>query len=207
MGGKKKAQEIAEQRQRDLEVPCAHWWDYAQRTAQALARGEAPPTFAVHGVVLYPNEDALLMTTAWYSRLYAAGNGSYSVPGMFVAGNPAIMMGALAGTMIARSRARSAAEAAAAVVWREGQHSSVIVTTNRLLCNVIGRGWLPFGYDTVTEIYPDLQNWSLTLGFGNEVGPLRLTGPSVAGIIPCVCRGVLGNERWTADPRIAPLLT
>ena len=53
----------------------------------------------------------------------------------------------------------------------------------------------------------DRQRYGGDLASGNEVGPLRLTGPSVAGIIPWVCRGVLGDERWIADPRIAPLLT
>ena len=55
------------------------------------------------------------------------------------------------------------------------------------------------------EFYPDLANWSLTMGFTGEAGPLRLQGPAVAGLTPWVAQAVLG-ERWISDPRLERLV-
>ncbi|WP_220271027.1 hypothetical protein, partial [Tsukamurella tyrosinosolvens] len=109
--------------------------------------------------------------------MYAAGDGSWSVPGYAVAGNTSMVLGAAVGHRIAISRARAQAAEAAQVRWREHQTVQFVATDLRVLCHVFDRGWLDFWYGGITEFYPDLENWSMTLGFTGEACPLRLEGP------------------------------
>lgn len=94
------------------------------------------------------------------------------------------------------------------VQWRDHQPVSVLATNQRLLCNTGSRGWLSFWFGGVTELYPDLSSWSLTLGF-EDGDPLRLEGPATPGVVPL---GVLlaraprcFPERFTMHRRDADL--
>jgi hypothetical protein len=187
-----------------VDSECEQWWRYACETARLLARGVPGPATSVYGPVLEQGEHARLSARAWYGRLYAAGDGSWSTSGAVFAGGPAFMVGAVAGSMIARSRAKAQAAADAQIRWREHQHCLVVATDRRVLCDVAGLGWLSFWYSGAKEFYPDLQAWSVTIGY-EETSPVRLHGPAVAGLIPWIARGILGPG-WVNDPRLAPLL-
>lgn len=204
--GKGRKRELEDARADALNADLQAWWQYARETARRIAsNAPAPRHPPVFGPVLEPDEEVRLVANAGYSRLYAAGDGSWSVPGYAVAGNTSIMLGAAVGHRIAISRARAHAADAAQVRWREHQSVQFIATDRRILCNVVERGWLSFWYSGVTEFYPDLDDWSITLCFTGEAGPLRLQGPAVAGLTPWAAHAVLG-DRWSTDPRLVRLL-
>lgn len=180
-----------------------HWWHYACLAANELRHGTQPPQLAIHGLVLRSDEYGVLQADAGYSRLYG-GTGRYTTGSTFAVGNPAFVLGALATQAMVNQSRRAAAARDAAVQWREQQRVSVLVTNQRLLCNTATRGWLSFWFGGVTELYPDLQSWSLTLAFG-EGDPLRLEGPATPGLSLWASYFILGDQ-WTTDPRLRPLL-
>jgi hypothetical protein len=79
----------------------------------------------------------------------------------------------------------------------------VIATTDRLLCST-AKGWLSAWYGNITEFYPDLQSWSLTIGFEPGIAPLRLSGPPAPMICLWAATCLLG-DRWANDQRLRPL--
>ena len=97
-----------------------------------------------------------------------------------------------------------AARREAELRWRDDQHVQVIATTDRLLCST-AKGWLSAWYGNITEFYPDLQSWSLTIGFEPGIAPLRLSGPPAPMICLWAATCLLG-DRWANDPRLRPLL-
>lgn len=178
------------------------WWEYTRRAASSLRAGVPPPELTMHGLVLKPGEHAILQTGAGYSRLYGT-SGQYTRGTTLAVGRPAFVLGALAAQGVANHARRRAAERAAAVQWREHQHAPVIVTTQRFLCNTHARGWLSFWFDHVSEFYPDLPGWTVTVGF--EKGePLRLVGPAAPALALWSATAILGDS-WTNDPRLALL--
>lgn len=87
------------------------------------------------------------------------------------------MLGAFAASGYINHRRKAAARRDAQQRWRDSQRVGLIATSQRLLVNVAGHGWLSFDYGAVTEYYPDLGQRALTLGFGQETSPMRLSGP------------------------------
>lgn len=181
------------------------WWLYARATARALAAGTPPPTGTrIYGPILEPDEEPRVVGAVEHSRLYAAGDGSWSAPGAVVFGSKGLLAASLAGSAIARSRARNAAADAAQIRWRDIHYTTAIATDLRILCDVPGSGWQSFWFDSAREYHPSLDEWTLILGW-DECPPLRLRGPAAMGFIPWVSRALLG-PRWTADPRLTRLL-
>ena len=160
----------------------ARWWAYARTCARHLAAGINAPGVDVYGPVLDADEDALLSAELSYSRLYG-GDGRYQKSDFFVVGRPAVMAGALALSAAINHRRKVTARREAQLRWRDQQNVQVIATTLRLLCNT-DTGWISAWYGSVTEFYPDLQSWSLTLGFDPGIAPLRLSGPPRARDVP-----------------------
>lgn len=80
----------------------------------------------------------------------------------------------------------------------------LVVTSKRLLCGVASGRWLSFPYSQVSEFFPEIHEWSVTLGFAGSTWPLRLTGPAAPGIALWIAHGVLG-PRWVQDPRLQQL--
>jgi hypothetical protein len=113
------------------------------------------------------------------------------------------MVGALAVNAAINHRRKVAARREAEVRWRDEHRVQVIATNHRLLCNT-DDGWENYWYGSVTEFYPDLDRWSMTLGF-DGCAPLRLCGPVTPALILWTATAVLG-ERWASDPRLARLL-
>lgn len=180
------------------------WWMYAQGAARRYARGIAPPEINVYGPVLAADEVGLLEADLSYSRLYAAGDGRYHKNDMFVVGKPAVMVGALAVNAAINHRRKVVAQRAAEQRWRDQQQIQVTATSHRLLCNTLDQGFESYYYGAVSEFYPDLDGWQITLGFKGKCAPLRLAGPAVPAVCLWTATAVLG-ERWMTDPRLTRL--
>lgn len=185
--------------------PVRWWWEYACGSARAFLAGIEPPHIDVHGPVLDQREDGLLEADIAYSRLYACGDGSYHRNDFLVVGRPAVMVGALAANAVIHHRRKVAARRQAELRWRDTQAARVWLTTERLICNSPGHGLVSLYHGAITEFHPDLDSWTLTLGFGDDCAPARLTGLAAPAISLWVATAVLG-ERWARDPRLARLL-
>ena len=179
------------------------WWHYSRSCAAALRAGRPPTPIEVYGPVLEPGEQALLSAEIDYSR-FCGGDGRYSPLPLVVAGRPAVMFGALAVQGVVNHRRKTAAAQRAAAQWRFHQTCPVIVTTDRLICTTAPHGMVSFWFGACTEFYPDLQQWTLTLGFDSTY-PVRLSGPAAPALSLWGAYGVLGDA-WIDDPRLAPLL-
>jgi hypothetical protein len=178
------------------------WWHYARRSARLFAVGVEPPTIEVFGPVLDVDEVGFLSADVTYSRRYG-GSGHYSRSELLILGRPAVMVGALAVNAAINHGRKVAARRKAQLRWRDEQRVQVIATNYRLLCNT-DQGWEAYWYGDVTEFYPDLDRWSMTLGF-DGFPPLRLCGPAAPALCLWTATAVLG-ERWVSDPRLVRLL-
>ncbi len=153
----------------------------------------------MYGPVFNPGERALFQGKVNYARLYG-GDGTYTSTGMFVLGNPAVMLGSLAAAGIINHRRKTRARRDAALQWRDHQNGAFIVTNQRLLVHT-DRGWAPNAYGAITELYPDLENWTLTIGFGDRGAPMLLNGPPVPAIALITAAATM-PDRWMHDPRL-----
>lgn len=179
------------------------WWQYARHSARCWLNGIAPPVIDIHGPVLDDDEHGLLEADMAYSRLYG-GDARYRRSDVIVLGRPAVMAGVLAVSAVTNHRRKVAARREAEVCWRDAQLTHVWVTTHRLI--VAGTfGLASFYYESVTEFHPDLDNWSLTLGFDESCPPLRLSGPASPAICLWAGTAILG-DRWLRDPRLGRLV-
>ena len=179
------------------------WWHYSRSCAAALRAGRPPTPVDVHGPVLEPGEHALLSAEIDYSR-YCGISASYSPLPLVVAGRPALMFGALAAHGIINHRRKAAAERKAMEQWRFHRTCTVIATSDRLICGTSSHGMVSLWFGACTEFYPDLQQWTLTLGF-DTTSPVRLHGPAAPALSLWSAYGVLGDA-WVDDPRLAALL-
>lgn len=178
------------------------WWHYSRGCAAALRAGRSPTPIEVYGPVLEPGEHALLSTEIGYSR-YCDTDARYSPFPLIVAGRPMLMFGALAAQGVINHRRKANAERKAAHQWRFHQTSSVIVTTDRLICSTVPHGQMSFWFGACNEFHPDLHQWTLTLGF-EETAPVRLHGPAAPALSLWSAHGILGDD-WAVDPRLAAL--
>jgi len=150
-------------------------WDRARRLRAALLAHEAPPTVAVWDLVPRADEVALLDVPATYARYYGTDVVAASSSTLFV-GHPAFVLAGLAASGMSRAASARRAAAAAQAQWREWQTVRVVVTNQRIACNVGGQ-WLSFDYGAVAA-YPEVTSWTLVCQFGNIAAPLLLAGDS-----------------------------
>ncbi|MGZ0151281.1 hypothetical protein ACXJJ3_29790 [Kribbella sp. WER1] len=194
MGRKKANAEAAAQQEWELGIDWARW----------LLDGNVPQPLRVFGVVLEPNEQAYLQTTAQYSRLYG-GNGRYTTSGGFFIGKPGMVLGMMAANAAVNASRKAAAKRDMQASWRDVQELPVLATNLRLMCHLPTKGWMSFYYSAVQEFYPDTANWTITFGFQNAV-PLRIGGLSTPTLAVLAAWCVHGNGRWHGEPGIAPLV-
>ena len=180
------------------------WWDYAHQTARALWAGDPLPPFNVYGPVLEAQEMAYLSAEATYSR-FAPGDDRYNALNVVVFARPAITASTLAIQGLVNHRRKAAARRAAAPTWRGSRDVHVVLTSERLLANTAA-GWISFWHDAVTEFYVDLYRWTMALGFGDQCPPVKFTGLCVPAISVMTAHRIYGDQ-WSADPRLAVLLT
>ncbi|CDM79556.1 hypothetical protein MML61_27740 (plasmid) [Mycobacterium marinum] len=178
------------------------WWHYSCGCAAALRAGRPPTPIEVYGPVLEPGEQALLSAEIDYSR-FCDGDGRFSPLPLIVAGRPAVMFGALAVQGVVNRRRKTAAAQRAAAQWRFHQTCPVIVTAERLICTTTPHGMVSFWFGASTAFYPDLRQWTLTLGFDSTY-PVRFSGPAVPALSLWSAYGIQGDA-WLDDPRLSLL--
>lgn len=179
------------------------WWHYSRSWAAALRAGRLPSPIDVYGPVLELGEHALLNTEIGYSR-YCGIDAGYSPLPLIVGGRPALMFGALAVQGVINHRRKVTSERKAAEQWRFHQTSSIVVTTDRLICSTVPHGQVSLWFDGCTEFHPNLQQWTLTLGF-DSAAPVRLHGPAAPALSLWSAYGIEGDG-WISDPRLAALV-
>jgi hypothetical protein len=180
------------------------WIEYARHAATALRNRTPLPEITVYGPVLHAGERALFQGTVNYARMYG-GDGTYNTTGMLVLGNPAVMLGSFAAAGIINHRRKARARRDAALQWRDHQNGGFIATNQRLMVHT-GRGWGTYAYSAITEFYPDLENWTLTMGFGDRGAPTLLNGRAVPAIALIVAAATM-PDRWMHDPRLQTLFS
>ncbi|WP_114560147.1 hypothetical protein [Desertihabitans aurantiacus] len=153
----------------------AHWHRVAaDLRAQPLA-GQAPPSVAVWPVTLRPGENACYDLTLRYARFYGT-DVSYQHGSTFAFGRPGFVAAAVAATAIGNHRRRAAAQRMATAQWRETQLTRVVVTDQRVVCDLGGR-WLTFDYATMSAVWPDVSGNAFVAAF-HTTEPLLLGGPA-----------------------------
>lgn len=175
------------------------WLTYARHAAAAMRTQTPLPEITVYGPVLHAGERALFQGDVNYARMYG-GDGTYNTTGMFVLGNPAVMLGSFAAAGIINHRRKARARRDAALQWRDHQSCGFIATNQRLMVHT-GRGWGTYAYSAITELYPDLENWTLTMGFGDRGAPMLLNGAPVPAIALIMAAATM-PDRWMHDPRL-----
>jgi hypothetical protein len=98
---------------------------------------------------------------------------------------------------------RHAALAASIPQWQEFTTATVLVTSERIMCEVHGR-WLSFFPHQAVAIYPDPADWSIVLDFGTTE-PLRLSGLSGPTIAVAIVWIVHGQAALAEHPGLEPL--
>lgn len=181
------------------------WWEYAAGAAAALLAGYEPPALPTFGPVLQSDESVYIQTEAHYSRLRGGGDGHYGRSRTMILGGVGLTLGMLAAQGIMDRRQRRRIERDQVPAWRDQCYVPVTVTTHRLLCPAFDGQLESFWFVHATEFYPDLAQRSVTLAFGDEYEPLRLTGPAAPAIALWSAVEILG-PRWHEDVRLHPLL-
>jgi hypothetical protein len=179
------------------------WWRCAQMRAAQFLTGIEPPVIEMYGPVLAADELGLLETDLTVSRLCGCDD-SYRRSDVLVLGRPAVMAGALVLSAVVNHRRKIAARRDATPRWRDEHPVHVWVTTHRLICGG-DDGLESLWYNAITQFYPDLQRWSLTMSFDSGYPPVRLVGPAAPMLCLWTATATLGR-RWAHDPRLAPLL-
>jgi hypothetical protein len=185
-----------------LQNEATEGWQAAHELAGRLIQGWQPTPLHVWGVVLAPGERLNFDLQAGYARLYG-GSGQYThTTGMFW-GSAGFMAAGYALTALSNSQARAAAARQAQVRWREHQHTRVLVTDRRLLCELGGR-WLSFYYNCSHGFYPDLMQYGVVLDF-RDTAPVALSGPSAPFLAVYIAYVLYEADGLRRHPALEPL--
>ena len=179
--------------------------DGRQRAVQLkshLLAGGHPALHSTWDVMLEPDEALILDAPMTYSRFYGT-DAVYSHVSGFAMGRPAWVLAAMAGQALGNASRRNAAVAAASPMWREHQTSRTLVTDRRIICRTTG-GWLSFYYAGVSVSYPDPDNSTLVLEFGNTQ-PLSLHGSEGASLCVLATASLYGRDALAQHPALASL--
>lgn len=195
--GKKKDAALLAQRERDE-------WQLGQDWARWLLAGNQPQPLTLYGIVLEPGEVAYLQAPVHYARLYG-GSGQYTTSGGLFFGKPGMVLGMMAANAAVNASRKAAAKRDMQLMWRDLQEVPMIATNYRLMCHLPTRGWISFYYSAVQEFYPEPAKWTITFGFQNAE-PLRVAGLATPTLSILTAWCVLGDERWSTEPGIAPLV-
>lgn len=191
-----------EARLRVLQNEGSEAWQAAIELRHRLLNGWSPEPMQLWGVVLPAGDRLLFDLHADYARHYG-GSGHYThTNGMFLGSAP-FMIAGFAATAVANRRARANAAYEAQPRWREQQHTRVLVTEQRLICECGGR-WLNFDYSAVSGFYPELMSYGLVLDFSNSE-PLALSGPPAPFLTVFLTFVLYGMDGLQRHPALEPL--
>lgn len=172
----------------------------AQAFRRVLLEGGRPESVRLMDTPLEDGEECFLIDTCRYARYYGM-DVTVTQSSPIVIGRPAFMLGALAGSVIGNSRARSRAEQEAAAQWREWQDLEVRVTDRRIMCRTAARGWLSFHHQGVSAIHPDMDSATLVLEFP-DTEPLMLSGRIIPQAAHLVVLARMGVETMRDHPEL-----
>lgn len=192
----------AERAELALRAHHEHAWARAVTLRANLNARQAPPTIHVWDVVPQHNEVFFSDIAANYARFYGQ-NVTYTTSNGFFFGNPLFVAAGVALTAASNAGRRSAAEAAAREQWREHQPVRLIVSNQRLVCNVGGQ-WLSFYYSAMTAVYPEVANWTLVCQF-DSTPPLLLHGADVPTAALITTLMTYGPDAIAEHPSLRPL--
>ncbi|WP_213816966.1 hypothetical protein [Glaciihabitans sp. dw_435] len=151
-------------------------WAAARDLRARLVARETPGAVTAWGIIPRPDETTFFDLAADYARYYGQ-DVTYTQRGGFFFGRPSFVLAGIAATAIGNAARRNAATKAAQTTWREWQPTRVVVTDQRLICQVEGQ-WLTFDYGAMNAVYPEAERWAVVCQFTNGVAPLMLSGLS-----------------------------
>jgi len=192
----------AEEQAQALDAAYARSWHRAGQLRLALEGRQVPPSIDVWDVVPQPGETFFFDTSAQYARYYGQDT-TYTTSGGFFFGHPLFVAAGVAMTAAGNAARRSAAEAAAQTQWREQQSVRLLVSNQRLVCNVNGQ-WLSFFYSAMTAVFPEVERWSLVCQF-DSTSPLLLSGPAIPETALMTVLMTHGPEAVTRHPSLQAL--
>jgi hypothetical protein len=151
-------------------------WEATCDIRRRLLEGLPPPTIPrPWDVVPWAGERFIADVRGQYARYYGT-DVAYTRHGGFFFGHPAFVLGGLALSAIETQASLNRARARAQQQWREFQPCRVLVTDQRLLCQLQNGRWLTFTYGAMTAIYPEVDDATIICQFANGVEPLMLAG-------------------------------
>lgn len=166
----------------------------ARRLAGQLLAGEPPALGRVWDAVLQPGEQVLFDGTAAYSRYYGLGPRAGGGSGPAMRGQQITHSGT-------RGRAQSPSVAAAAR-WRDQQQSRVVVTDQRVHCQLQSKGWVSFDHADATSIQTGAERRGVVLEY-RGAAPLCLSGAVSAQIIVSIVWALYGADGLREHPALA----
>ncbi|GAA4096367.1 hypothetical protein [Actinomadura miaoliensis] len=160
-----------------------------------MSGGELNPLHA-GGVVLRRGERAYADLPLEYSRFYGTAVQHQSVVAI---GSPALMLGTMAGNVIARKRA----ESAAAPQWREHQIARTVLTDQRIMI-AVRTGWLMFWHGGLVEFVPTPDTFTMVLSYA-DTEPVMLRGPGVPWVAVSMASLLYDAEQMSRIPGFASM--
>lgn len=167
--------------------------------------GDEPERLQSFNLNLEQGERIFDQLRAKYARYYGM-DVTYQTGGVFAMGSPLFVTGALIGSAIGRSNARTRAQQMAAAQWREIQYVDVLITDRRFIIPVGGRT-LSFYFNAVVAYFPEIEAMTLTLDYGGQTQPMQLFSPSIASATVLLIRQLQGAEALCSHPAIEPVRT
>ncbi len=177
-------------------------WEHARVLHQTLVRREVPDGLHIWDVVANSNEVFFLDVPADYARHYGV-DVSYSQSSAFYFGRPAFVLAGLGISAMSNAARRNAASQLAAAQWRERQPCRLVVSNQRILCQVGGQ-WLSFYFSGMTAVYPEVGEWSLITQY-DSTSPLLLSGVHVPAAALLTVLATHGVDALSAHPSLQVL--
>lgn len=174
----------------DAERRASDAWRHSSELRLGLLQRRMPEQIRTWDLIANDGEVYFYDVSAEYSRFYGE-TVSYSRSSGFYSGRPAFVIAGLVVSAVGNAARHSAAVAQARAQWRENQPCRLIVSNQRLVCQVGGQ-WLSFYYSAMTATYPEVGTWTLVTQF-DSAAPLMLRGlyvPAAALITILMTHGV-----------------
>ncbi|NYF15233.1 hypothetical protein HDC37_000045 [Microbacterium sp. AK009] len=197
--GRYTARELADRAEREGREA---WWHHARALQRALSNQRVPAPIPVWDAVARPGELFFIDHHVEYAR-YTGQDVAYTQSGGFFFGHPLFVAAGLAVNAAGNAVRRSSAEVAAREHWREWGTVRLLVSNQRLLCDIGGR-WLTFDYAAMTAVYPEVDRWTLVCQF-DSAAPLLLRGPAVPAAAVITVLMTHGSSAVQQHPSLASL--
>lgn len=167
----------------------------ARRLAGQLLAGEPPAVGRVWDAVLQPGERVLFEGAAGYSRYYGLGPRAGSGASRVAMLNQQV-------TSSGTRRRQQSPVVAAAARWRDRQQSRVVVTDQRLLCQLQSKGWVSFDHAEATSIQTGPERRGVVLEY-RGTAPLCLSGAVSTQIMVSIVWALYGADGLREHPALA----